>query len=318
MKYVLLALFMMVQTFPIHAQEHLGVPKKRDQSQHIKNNDTSNNQRHEDDDEIAYPTLNDDTAKNLKRAGTVRIVAIIDGLRLVDSKGVIYQLSSLDIPDLFQAEPGEFSLKAKELLENEFKDKEVYIYQTLDPKAGRSNRMEHSLVHIIRKDDQVWAQGMLLIKGLARVRTTNENRELASMMLQEEANSRSHSRGLWKKDDYKIHDMNTVFNASQSFQIIEGKILKIGSNKNRIYLNFGERWQDDFTVSISPEARRLFSKEGLDIMTWQGKTIRVRGMLENYNGPYIDIDHPERIEFIDSEPEPLTQESKDNALPDAP
>lgn len=305
---LLLIAFLCLWTLPAHAQQLGAQPKEP---------------------EITYPTLKDSSAKPLVKIGTGRVTAVIDSLRIIIDGKTTYQLSSLDIPDLNQDDPGEFAFQARNLLEREFKNKDVYIYQTADPNLGRTNRMGHHLAHITRKSDDVWAQGSLLKYGLARVRSTRANRDLVPLMLEMEQKARRAKRGLWASDQYQILTPQTATVAPSAYQIVEGKIRQIATVKNRIYLNFGDRWQTDFTVSLSPETRRLFSKEGHDVMQWSGKTIRVRGWLENYNGPYIELDHPERIEFIEAEqpPQPaqeqpeqqptLTEETPRNALPDA-
>ncbi|MCB9979775.1 MAG: hypothetical protein H6863_01375 [Rhodospirillales bacterium] len=265
--------------------------------------------------EKSYPILTPDP-HILKKTGTATVVAVIDALRLQLDNDQIIQLSELDIPDLLQADPGDLALQGKELLESLFLNKKVVIYQSPTPQTGRTNRMGYALAHIIRTDDSVWAQGALLSAGLARVRTTPDNNALVSEMLTLEQNARDLSavleqeigdtatlprKTLWMDGKYQILTPQTAQTARREFQIVEGTVVSAATQKNVIYLNFGSNWRTDFTIGIKPEARRLFSKAGLQPLQWAGKTLRVRGWLEDYNGPYIDIDHPQRIEFIEPE-----------------
>jgi hypothetical protein len=48
--------------------------------------------------------------------------------------------------------------------------------------------------------------------------------------------------------------------------------------EGRVYVNFGRRWTEDFTV-----------------------TILVRGWIEERGGPWIEATRPEQIEFADRE-----------------
>ena len=65
-------------------------------------------------------------------------------------------------------------------------------------------------------------------------------------------------------------------------------------------LLFGEWRYPDRRLLANPESRRLFSQADMQPLEWQNTKVRVRGWLEEYNGPYIEVDHPERIEFIDT------------------
>ena len=125
---------------------------------------------------------------------------------------------------------------------------------------------------------------------------------------------------LWTLDENQILTPETALDAPQAYQIIEGKVRKAASHKNVIYLNFGDDWRTDFTLGIKPSARRLLSREGYKPLEWVGHTVQARGWLESYNGPFINIDHPEQITFIDEDTEQQTtdniNEDPGNALPD--
>ena len=81
-------------------------------------------------------------------------------------------------------------------------------------------------------------------------------------------------------------------------QLVEGKVLKAARIKGRVYLNFGDDWKTDFTVTIGVPARRMFREAGTDPLSLEGKRIRVRGWLKRYNGPMIAATHPEQIEVV--------------------
>ena len=68
--------------------------------------------------------------------------------------------------------------------------------------------------------------------------------------------------------------------------------------RGRAYLNFGPDWKGDFTVSVEPRHRRLFDAEGIDIEALEDRRIRVRGWVESWNGPLIEVTHPKQIEVL--------------------
>ncbi len=64
------------------------------------------------------------------------------------------------------------------------------------------------------------------------------------------------------------------------------------------YLNFGDDWRTDFTISIAPKSVRLFKAAGIELGTYEGRSVRVRGWLKSFNGPMIEATHPEQIEVL--------------------
>ena len=68
--------------------------------------------------------------------------------------------------------------------------------------------------------------------------------------------------------------------------------------RGRGYLNFGADWKTDFTISLAPDAVRLFRKSGIDIAALEGQRIRIRGWLGVRNGPVIEATHPEQLERL--------------------
>jgi len=162
------------------------------------------------------------------------------------------------------------------------------------------NRMGHDLVQLERLDNHAWAQGALLRLGLARVKTTKVNADLADDMLALETLARREKIGIWAEDGFALFTADDAQNAVGTFAIVEGQIESVALKKNRIYINFGKDWKRDFTVSIAPADKRVFSKAKLDPLGWGGKRIRVRGSVRDYNGPYMEVTHPAAIEFLDN------------------
>lgn len=69
--------------------------------------------------------------------------------------------------------------------------------------------------------------------------------------------------------------------------------------RGRIYLNFGQNWRQDFTITVAPRDRRLFDKAGFNHTDMPGRRVRVWGWLKYFNGPSIEATHPEQIEILD-------------------
>ncbi len=76
----------------------------------------------------------------------------------------------------------------------------------------------------------------------------------------------------------------------------------VGARKRRtIYVTFGRRWTEDFTVTISKRNERSFAAAGFEPKKLAGRRVRVRGWIEERGGPWIEAVRPEQIEFADRE-----------------
>ena len=70
---------------------------------------------------------------------------------------------------------------------------------------------------------------------------------------------------------------------------------------NRAYLNFGQDWRKDFTVTIAPEDMKTHRSTGIDLQSYAGKNLRVRGWIDRLNGFEIEAEVPEQIEIVKSQ-----------------
>jgi hypothetical protein len=169
---------------------------------------------------------------------------------------------------------------------------------TLAYGGARVDRHGRRLAHLYR-DDGVWLQGEMLRLGLARVYSFEDNRALVAEMLAIEGAARAAGRGIWSEAFYAVRRAEAAAAVPvDSFELVEGRVLSAAVVKGRAFLNFGADWRSDFTVSIAPRHRRLFEREGHDIAAFEGRTIRVRGWVRWWNGPMIEITHPEQIEML--------------------
>lgn len=226
---------------------------------------------------------------------------VIDGLRLKLKNDHIVQLSSIEIPGIDPYEPSDISIQAKEFLTSLLKDKEVRLYQSKDPDKGRLNRMGYDLAHLERKDGDIWIQGALLANGFARALPSAHNPEMAAQMFALEQTARTEKRGMWadeQKGHYTVLTPDTTTGFTGQFVLVEGTVKTVAAMKNRVFLNFGPDWRSDFTISIEPSVRKDLAKKGIDTIQLDHKRIRVRGWLEEWNGPHIKLTHPTLLELL--------------------
>lgn len=232
--------------------------------------------------------------------GTSSVQAIIDPLTLLLSDGRTARLSGIDVPDADPYTPGDIAVKATETLRSLLMDQKIRLYVTPDSRIGRMNRMGHVMTQAERLTDGAWIQGILISQGLVRVRTNAENPQMSEPMLTLERAARDAKTGLWSGSDFSVRTPEEAGDHMDSFQIVEGTIESVSTTRNRIYMNFGKNWKTDFTAGLDPQARMIFSKQGLKPLQWGERRVRVRGWIRKWNGPYMDIESPESIEFLDA------------------
>lgn len=244
----------------------------------------------------------------LVMTGEAQVDTVIDPLRVRLLDGRIVQLAGVGIPDLTPHDTGDIGMAALEALRETLDKKHVKIYQSKDVEKARLNRMGFHLAHLAEKNSGMWVQGALVLNGLARVRPSELNPDMAEPMLTLEEQAREASRGLWADQKYAVLSPETASTGLHHWAIIEGTVHGSAMAGNTIYLNFGPDWRTDFTVGIKPEVRRELAKLGIDPLQFANKHVRVRGWLESYNGPYIELMHPVWIEALPAEGEAATLE----------
>ncbi len=236
--------------------------------------------------------------KDLLETSAKKVISVIDPLTIQLDNKETTRLSGIDIPDLLPYDTGPVAQAAKAVLTDMLKDKSVKLYVTKDKSAGRKNRMGHMLYHMAVDGSDAWVQGTLVRLGLARVRTEKSNPEMAAQLYELERQARTENLGLWATPESAIkkpEDTNTLLN---SYQVVEGRIESVSRRQNMLFLNFGKDWRKDFTIGIKSANNRGFLTEKINLMEMGGQVVRVRGWVRDYNGPFIEIDHPQMIEIV--------------------
>lgn len=175
------------------------------------------------------------------------------------------------------------------------KDQSVQVQE-----LGRPDRWGNIPVSIFSVDGQEWSREWVKT-GLVLVDLQPDEHFCPPDLTILEAQARNQHLGLWKQDDY------TPLNAAQpdqlktrigQFVLVEGKIRSVGERRQRTYLNFGEKWSEDFTIIISKPAWQRMIGSGLSASTLKGRWIRARGVLEDWQGTALRVENPLLIELI--------------------
>lgn len=240
-----------------------------------------------------------DLPAGLVGGGTATVVEVIDGDTVGLADGREVRLVGLQAPKLplgrrnFPTWP--LAEEAKDALEILVLGERV----TLGFGGRRMDRHGRVLAHLFL-DDGTWIQQAVLSSGMARVYSFADNRAEVTKLLEAERAAREAGRGIWSLDWYAIRDAGTLAEDDvDGFQLVEGRVLDVARVGNRAYLNFGNDWKTDFTLTLDAEALRRFEADGVAIESFLDRRVRARGWVEFFNGPMIEITHPEQIEVID-------------------
>jgi endonuclease YncB( thermonuclease family) len=141
----------------------------------------------------------------------------------------------------------------------------------------------------------------MLQRGLARVAARVGEAACAAPLLAAEREARTAKRGLWGDPRYAARHADepaTVLAERGRFAVVEGRVLSVRESGGTVYLNFGRRWTEDFTVTIAKRNERIFAMAGLEPKRLERLRVRVRGFVEVRGGPWIEATRPEQIEVI--------------------
>lgn len=240
------------------------------------------------------------TPEDLMFSGQGIADIVIDGdtLQLTDGREV--RLTGIQAPKLplGRADFREWPLAqvAKQALEDLTAGQRIKLYVD----GNGQDRYGRVLAQAVR-EDRLWLQGEMVRRGLARVYTFSDNRSMAAALLLKESEAREEGLGIWSLAYYAVRDSEpeNLERYFGTFQLIEGTVVEAARVRGRVYLNFGADYRTDFTASLDRQSDRLFQQSDLDPLTFKGQRLRVRGWVKDFNGPLIDITHPEQIEILD-------------------
>ncbi len=231
--------------------------------------------------------------------GTAKVVSVVDGDTIVLRDGREVRLVGIQAPKLalgrsnFDDWP--LAAEARAHLEEIVLGADV----RLSYGGRREDRYGRLLAHLHLADGR-WVQGAMVAEGMARVYSFPDNRACVGELLGYEVQARRNEQAIWNLPYYAIRSADApekLLGYVDSFQLVEGIIREIAVVRGRLYLNFGDDWREDFTVTVAPAHMRKFP-DGFE--AYRGTRIRVRGWIKSYNGPEIVVTHPEQIEFLEA------------------
>ena len=141
---------------------------------------------------------------------------------------------------------------------------------------------------------EILASGGLAIAWTGEADLPCFNRILAA----EDIGRRSHA-GRWGGDLAQLPEATpaALHPFVGGFAVFEGKVATVGARPARTYLNFGGRWAEDVTVTVSARDREAFGGEAA-LKALAGRRVRVRGFVEDHGGPAVAVRSPAQLEVL--------------------
>ncbi|MEH0075341.1 hypothetical protein V6L76_10785 [Pannonibacter sp. Pt2] len=153
-----------------------------------------------------------------------------------------------------------------------------------------------------------WLQGRLLADGLAFVSPPVKDRgdgspQVSAECLRElqlrESVARKKLGSDWGEGvRLRSGDLAGLLERTGLFTIVEGPVVSLGKSGKTRYLNFGRHWSSDFTVTIDTRLDAELAAKGIPPEALEGRWVRVTGILQDRNGPMLEIADPVQIEVL--------------------
>jgi endonuclease YncB( thermonuclease family) len=216
--------------------------------------------------------------------GTATVAAVRDGHTLTLADGRELRLAAIEVPA--------HSAALRTLVAGR-----TLRLEKLGPDRDRYGRLV-AFVFVGNAEKSV--QQVLLEQGEARVSVRVGHKACADALLAAEREARTARRGLWDDPNFAplpAENRARLMGERGHFALVEGKVLSVRESGSTIYMNFGRRWTEGFSVVIPRRHQRAFAAAGIALKQLAGSRVLVRGWIEQRRGPIIEVDAPEQIEF---------------------
>jgi len=231
------------------------------------------------------------------------VVQVTDGDTIVLDDGRVIRMIGTQAPKLPLGREGHETWpqapEAKAALEA------MLLHKTVQLGFGgeRTDRYDRQLAHVFvdTPDGPLWAQHAMVARGLARVYSFPDNRQCLDLLFAAEGRARLSGLGIWHDPYYSVRaadEPDQLLTRAGHYELVEGRILLADQRGGRVYLNFGRFWKRDFTAVIEAPALKLFTADGVDPLRLEGALVRIRGWVDDRDGPRIDVTHPEQLEVL--------------------
>ena len=145
-----------------------------------------------------------------------------------------------------------------------------------------------------------WLQGDMLRNGNALALPVTQRNVCQQALLDAESKNTASRGNHWRARGVEIDasDLDTLSDRVGRFVVVTGIVRSVGDRARRLYLNFGENWAHDFTVSIAKQGAGKFTGDFGRLTGLKGKKVQIRGVLEDNRGPLIRVIDDVQVQII--------------------
>lgn len=176
---------------------------------------------------------------------------------------------------------------------------------TLLGRAGSADRYARIPAQVIVAGDaDRWIQAALVRAGAVRVAPGAGDPDCAASLLREEQPARTARSGLWGDPRFGVQeasDAATLLAAAGRFAVVEGFVERIGQSGASLFLDFGQRYRDAFTIVIPRGVQAAIAAAGIDPRGLSGKRVRARGVIYSRGRPALEIRTPAALELLEAD-----------------
>ena len=231
------------------------------------------------------------------------VVQVTDGDTIVLDSGVVVRMIGTQAPKLALGRAGFVDWPKAEAAKAALSAMVLNKPVRLGYGGEEIDRYERALAHVfvVAPGGEIWAQQAMVEAGMARVYSFPDNRKCLDQLYAAEGRARMAGLGIWSDPYYRVRAADKpadLLARAGHYELVEGRVLLADQASGRVYLNFGRFWKEDFTAVIAAPALRLFAEAGMDPLVLEGALVRIRGWVDDRDGPRIEITHPEQIEVL--------------------
>jgi len=242
-----------------------------------------------------------DCGGNSETSGEV--VRVIDGRSFLLADGREIRLAAVETPLPVPGDEDEArvaaALAARRALETLTLHREVDL-RVLGVSPDRYGRPV-AYAFVRTPSGETLVQHELLAAGQVLVSPVPLAARCRTYLQDAERDARTRKLGLWGDSYYAVKRADSpadVLAEQGRFALVEGKVASVRESGGIVYLNFGRRWSEDFTVTILKRNERIFAGAGVTPKALAGRHVEVRRWIEERGGPAIEAVRPEQIEIV--------------------
>lgn len=251
--------------------------------------------------EVASPESRPGASCSIATGPSGVVVEVIDGetLRLADGREVrlIGALTRVGPPS------AKLDGQAEAALGELARGKAVSLAFPSGP--ARVDRHGRQLAHafVEGSEGRVWLQDYLLSHGYAVAYGLPGRFGCWKELRAGERMARARGAGIWSGTAFRVRSAEQpreLLRLRNSYQIVMGTVQRVTVSRNRVYVDFGSDWREDFTAGLALNGRLEGGEVTKRLQAFVGRRVEARGWVERRFGPYIEIWDERQIEPVDA------------------